>query len=186
MKHFVRLLVVALLVSGFLIASSAFSRATFSELEAIETICEIVDPGEVKITKSGIMQVRGEIRRNRVVSTEDRVDGWNTLVVNYSLNLETFDGATQGTFMITPNAYPESSFQGTFHARIVGGMASGRAVAFGTGDLEGQQLTGTIVDFYSNPDDLGSCDDGGYTELPALTNFKKTLADGRILEPNSK
>ena len=151
----------------------ALAQSKVTPLEATETVCAILDPGKEWVTRQGVLHIRGQVRKNRVESSEPRVDGWNTLIVNVNLDLRTMKGTLAGTFMIVPNTI-DGAFEGTFQAQITDGLASGKAVAHGTGALEGQKLSGAIDDFLSN--DPGPCQPRPFPD-------RQTRAVGIIHEP---
>ena len=179
MKKLIFIVVVLTLTVGALIAArSTSARTMVTEFEARETICEIT-PG--KEWKSGNrLHIRGQTHSNIWVSENDEIPlaGPASAVINLMLNLESGDGAVWGTFRLDPTDV-NGTWEGRFNGKLTGpdSLASGRAVAFGTGDLAGQKLFEDFQEFELGPEDPEPPCEGAFGPI-------YTLHTGRILHPH--
>ena len=184
MRVFAKLVFAGSFVVVTLCANTALAQPTRSVVDAVETVCYIVDPGTQWVTGDGILHIRGQVRKDRVVpQNEPRVDGWAYLFANLDLNTNTGDGTFSGMLIVQPIAPSLSAgnFQGRFTGKITAGAAEGKAEAQGQGIFDGLKLSGTFADFPSDPA-TAPCPPDAVRPFPD----HRTKVDGVIFAPNSK
>jgi hypothetical protein len=167
-----------------LCANTALAQPTKSAVNAVETVCYIVEPGTQWVTGDGILHIRGQVRKDRVVpENEPRVDGWAYLFANLDLDTNTGDGTFSGMLIVQPIAPSLSAglFQGRFTGKITAGSAVGKAEAQGQGIFDGLKLSGTFADFPSDPATAPCPDDA---VRPFLDH--RTQVTGMIFQAHSK
>jgi len=170
-------------IIGARIVSADQPRVSF--VDATETVCTIVVPGEQWVSGNGILHVRGQVRHDRVVPNpgqgDPRVNGWADLTADLEMDLATGDGSLAGSLQVTPiDPSYHGSFVGHFTAKLTGGLAVGRADAQGVGEFDGLKLSGTFANFVSN--NSGSCPDESARPFPNL----QTHVTGQIFDPSKK
>ncbi len=149
----------------------SFAKATITEFEGIETVCSIVNPGDVNIS-DGIVHIRGQILTTVIESAEARFAGTNTVVINLDLDPTTGTGTSFGTFSLNPDAVA-GTWEGRFSGKITNGLLSLRAVGHGTNDLKGQQIKVNVQGFAPVVD----------PPCPPVPGFAQNKDTGRILNP---
>lgn len=120
-------------------------------------------PGEIKVTKSGIMIQKGAEASGPVVSDDPRLTGTLEIVLNVIFNLNTGDGNAFGTFIVS-NA--DGTFEGKFENKDTGYVFyTGKAEAHGTGAYEGLLLKFDMegMDWYRDGDEGTNGIDGDFT-----------------------
>jgi len=187
-------------VCGALVyAAPALAQAVKVPVQALETVCSVLDAGKQWTSTDKILHIRGLKRQNKVQflapPTYAGLYAWNTLVVNIDVDPATGHGNTDGTFHIELIGPPPTGFEGRFSGQLTGGIGfggalvpfvSGRADAQGWGWLlEGSKLSGTINDQVAGDDDRASRCVGAPTSVVDIGTLKvQILAEGTILTPH--
>ena len=127
-----RMLVVVLSLALLLIGSvPAGAQATKTPYTSVIVFEEVIDPGTVRVTPSGMLFVRGEVTTASDVFTieGEEFPGDLTLTTNVNLNLETLQGVLYGTYELDVPGL--DTWTGTFRGVITGGLSSGTYVGHG-------------------------------------------------------
>ncbi|OGN81354.1 MAG: hypothetical protein A2X23_08930 [Chloroflexi bacterium GWC2_73_18] len=108
---------------------------------------EVVDaelvPGEWT-TVDGVLSARGAVW-HAVTTGTPAIEGTDTVVLNFDLDLATGSGELWGTDRLEPTLSPGGGYDCTWHGKWVAFTWSGKAVCHGDGTLRGWQLRYTIV-----------------------------------------
>ena len=145
---FVAVFVVALLL-GFTWQANA--QATRIEgLTSFEYDCAI--PETFNPTFSGnVMHIRDYVHVNVNESDSPYMAGINTTVADAEINNVSGTVSIRGTMRLEPTAYQGSAWEGRWVFIASKGTYFGRAVAQGTGELEGMTLFMDLYDWAADP-----------------------------------
>ncbi len=171
--------VVALLL-GFTWQANA--QATRIEgLTSHEYDCAI--PGTFNPTFSGnVMHIRDYVHVNVNESESPYLDGINTTVADAEFNNVSGTASIRGTMHLAPTAYPDSAWVGRWVFIASKGTYFGRAVAQGTGELEGMTLFIDLYDWAANPEIAKDvCDSVG-----GVPEESHTITEGYIVVSSRK
>jgi hypothetical protein len=168
-----KLLSVALvLLASLLVITPVAARAIATTFTGLEVTCSEA-PAEREWVGGDVLHIRNEIVTTRILTTDDRVTGTNTIVLNFNLNLKNGTGGLYGTFHLQPDDV-NGTWEGRFSGQFTNFVTSVHATGHGTGELVGLQemvtLHGTELPG-SNPCAAGA---------PSAA----TLVTGRILDPH--
>ncbi len=129
------------LIAALIMAVPGSARAVKETVAEKSAFCGVIDPGVERLVQGKIWQIRGRVYEKRIepllsLGGQPDTGGWNTVVVNLNLNLETGTGSSWGTWVRvydnSPGTY-EGSFAGGFHD----GAWYGRITGKGAGVFEG-------------------------------------------------
>lgn len=162
-------LAAALFLSVVLGASAKTMRTDFT---VYEYIC-MTDPGQVWV-EGDIMHIRGIKHTNVDVSDTPEVNGLNYTVADGDINLKTGYAAIRGTFSIQPEGI-QGTWDGTWTFIGNAGIARGRSVGRGTGELAGKTLFLELYDIPYNPDTVNVCT--GIGEPEGNTDIRGYIMD---------
>ena len=168
----------AVVIAAVLLLSMVFSasaRTTRTEFTVYEYVC-MTDPGKVWM-EGDILHIRGIKHTNVDISDTPQVNGLNTTTADGDINLKTGYAAIRGTFNIQPEEV-QGTWEGTWTFIGNPGIARGRAVGKGTGELSGKTIFLELLDTPYNPDTEAICEGIGDPE-------SNTDIRGYILEPGS-
>ena len=173
MQKRTKLLSIALaLLVGLLVISAVAAQAAVTEFTGSEITCSEGLP-EKEWTSGNVLHIRNQIITTRILTTDNRTTGMNTIVLNFNLNLTNGTGGLYGTFHLQPDEV-NGAWEGRFSGQFTNFVTSVHATGHGRGELAGLQemvtLQGTDLPA-SNP-------------CPAGTPTAATLVTGRILAPN--
>jgi len=141
-----RKLVLAFAVAGILVAAYApvsFATTTKIPFALVEVVDAELEPGEWTTTE-GVLSVRGAVW-HAVTTGTPAIEGTDTIVLNFDLDLATGNGELWGTDRLEPARSPGGGFDCTWHGTYVDFYWSGKLVCHGDGSLRGWQLRATIV-----------------------------------------
>jgi hypothetical protein len=147
-KHLI-LAIVALTVALLLAVGPVAARATKTAVTGTECFVSVVDPGTYWLSDDGVLHLRGYVQLSSEESTDPRVVGSNTVVVNadwrdFDPNTGIGVGPMWGTYRIEVGdgeGFWDGTWTGMFHAD---GSMSTRAHADGSGHLEGLKIFVTV------------------------------------------
>lgn len=141
-----RRLVLAFAVAGILVAASApVSLATTTKIPfaLLEVVDDELAPGEWTIV-GDVLSVRGAVW-HAVTTGTPAIEGTDTIVLNFDLDLATGSGELWGTNRLEPSQSADGGFDCRWHGTYVDYSWSGRLVCHGAGSLRGWQLRAAIV-----------------------------------------
>jgi hypothetical protein len=171
-KHRILLSVALALIAGLLVVAPAAAHATTTTFTGLEVTCSEA-PAEREWVSDDVLHVRNQIVTTRILTTDDRVTGTNTIVLDFNLNLKNGTGGLYGSFHLQPDEV-NGTWQGRFSGHFTNFVTTVHATGHGTGELAGLQemvrLQGTELPANN------SC--------PAGTPTAATLVTGRILDPH--
>lgn len=124
----------ALLASLLMIAPAA-ARARVARFTGSEITCVEGAPERQWVTNN-VLHVRNQVVTTRVLASDERITGTNTVVLNYNLNLSKGSGTIFGRYHLQPdqvNGAWDGHFSGHFENFVNHVQAHGR----GTGELAG-------------------------------------------------
>jgi hypothetical protein len=148
-QKYLKVAIVALAVALLVAAGSVAAKATKTPVTGTECYVENIEEGTYWFSEDGVFHLRGYVQLNSEESTDPRVVGSNTVVVN--ANWRDFDpdtgygvGPMWGTYHIDVDGI-DGSWDGTWTGMVdADGRVSTRARAKGNGDLEGQKISVTV------------------------------------------
>jgi hypothetical protein len=161
------------LIAYSLVVAPAVAGAVATTFTGLEVTCSEA-PAAREWVSGDVLHVRGQLVTTRIVTTDDRTTGTNTIVLNLDLNLKNGSGGLYGTFHLQPDQV-NGLWEGRFSGHFTNFVTSVHATGHGTGELAGLQemvaLQGTELPA-DNP-----CPTGAPTAA--------TLVTGRILDPHA-
>lgn len=133
-----RFLIIALIVFPWLPAIPVQAGSKQVSFSALDATCSVT-PGAQWISRD-VLHVRGEVDNKRMASANSLVNGTNTVITNYDINLSNGNGSGWGTFVLRPDNV-NGAWTGGFAGYIAAGVFSGHGTASGTGTLTNWKLT---------------------------------------------
>ena len=157
--------IACVLIFASLSFPSQIVKATTNRVDIQSWITGVVpvDPGEVWTNEGGMTFWRGVTNNIYYTSTDTRMQGWSTLVMNRNIRP---DGSAQGhgTWVSHPDAHPDGYWSGTFTASIDSlGVMRVSMIAKGYGTLDGLRYSASLEG------SMMSIVYGVITELPNYT-----------------
>jgi hypothetical protein len=154
MKKSVLFIFVAVFVAALLLGFTWQANAQATRIEGLtsyEYDCGI--PETFNPTFSGnVMHIRDYVHVNVNESDSSYLAGINTTVADAEFNNVSGTASIRGTMRLEPTDYPGSAWVGRWVFVASKGTYFGRAVAQGTGELEGMTLFMDLYDWAADPD----------------------------------
>lgn len=140
-----RLLAAGTAAAILMAVSAPLGDATTTKLPFTlhEVVAEELAPGEWSMV-GDVLSVRGAVWLATTTGTE-AVEGTDTIVLNFDLDLTTGSGELWGTDRLEPTRSPGGGFACTWHGTYVDFDWSGKGVCHGDGALDGWQLRFAIA-----------------------------------------
>jgi hypothetical protein len=141
-----RKIVLAIAGAAILVAAYApMGLATTTKLPfaLVEVVDAELEPGEWTMGED-TLSVRGAVW-HAVTTGTSAIEGSDTIVLNFDLDLATGGGELWGTNRLEPTRSPGGGYACTWHGIYVDFSWSGRLVCHGDGSLRGWQLRAAIV-----------------------------------------
>lgn len=130
-------IILALVVAPWMSVTPARAGAERTEITALDATCSIT-PG-VQWISGSVLHVRNEVDIKRTVSSDPLVNGTNTVLTNYDIDLNTGSGGGWGTFVFRPDQV-NGTWKGSFAGPLTAGVFSSRGVGKGTGALKKMEI----------------------------------------------
>jgi hypothetical protein len=130
------------LLAGLFIITPAGARQAVTQFSGTEITC-VEGPPEKQWVENNILHIRNQVVTTRVLTTDQRTTGTNTIMLNFNLDLSKGSGTLFGTYHLQPdqvNGAWNGHFSGHFENFVNFVHAAGR----GTGELAGLHEKVTI------------------------------------------
>lgn len=123
------------LIACSLVVAPAAAGAAVTTFTGLEVTCSEA-PAAREWVSGDVLHVRGQLITTRIVTTDYRATGTNTIVLNYDLNLKSGNGGLYGWFHLQPDQV-NGFWEGRFSGHFTNFVTSVHATGHGTGKLAG-------------------------------------------------
>ena len=143
---------------------TSLAKVIQTDFTATEIPVGLIDPGTMKIVGQNLI-AKGMVMQSTFESDNQYIAGTVTLTLNGKLNLYTGEGPMHGTLALTPDAFPENTWEGNWTGyRSMTGEGEWTLDAHLAGHGGGDELGGMMffadelvysTDIYGNGDFTG-------------------------------